>query len=147
MEPSGPTFCYTNQNLKKMIVVRKATSLQHRCYTIIFKLVLRAGFEPACNQLPFLDLIRVRGYRRMWSEWPGSNWQHSAWRADTLSIELHSHCQHYNIKCFLKISSDFENLLCFSAGFSINRYQLKKWSRRQDSNLRSFRTGLRYQSC
>ena len=42
----------------------------------------------------------------------------------------------HNMKCFLKISSDFENLLCFSTAFSINRYQLKKWSHQMDSNHR-----------
>ena len=31
----------------------------------------------------------------------------------------------HNMNCFLKISSDFENLLFFFTGFSINRYKLQ----------------------
>ena len=42
----------------------------------------------------------------------------------------------HNMNCFLKISSDFENLLCFSAAFSINRYWLRRWSHQMDSNHR-----------
>ena len=34
----------------------------------------------------------------------------------------------HNMNCFLKISSDFENLLFFFTGFSINRYQMSNES-------------------
>ena len=52
------TFITYSTFHKKMIVVRKATSLQPHYYTIIFKLVLGEGFEPPSR--PYQSLI---GYK------------------------------------------------------------------------------------
>ena len=50
-----------------------------------------SGYEP--DELPGCSIPRHGFFYSLWSGKPGSNWRHSAWKADALPTELFPHFQ------------------------------------------------------